>query len=257
MNNKNTDLMDLFLNKFPKMKNERLKKGFEIKDLRALLSLNSYNEEFVEVDKENNILVFKNLNTLRKSIAYMTTSKTSGCYCFEFVPVNGSFSPDVRQDNFEAKAFSFCNSHFTCIRINNNGMFIEKFHTRSKITTEFFDNEAINRILGDSDCIYYEDKLVKLLKKLDSSVEDLSDTIDKKYQLSPDLLIEALYYEPYFATISYINFYKNGIMIDNAKDEFPDSIFPYAKYLNFMKEQGFYDDNKNNLIRIRKSPNKY
>ena len=81
----------------------------------------------------------------------------------------------------EAIAFSICNSHFTCVRLNEMGLFIEKFFEKMFIETEFYDIEAIKNIFSRSYYSLYDNNKIiyKLLDDLKSSVEDLSISINK------------------------------------------------------------------------------
>ena len=248
MNNKETDLMSLFLKKFPEMKNLKKINHPMHKFLRCFLTLNSYNVKLeCETDK---ILLFNNLNTNDESLVHMTYSKTSNCPSIDFIPYK------TKNGSVEAIAFSICNSHFTCVRINDTGMFIEKCSKYNKIKTEFYDHKAIDFICGFAYQIRNKpknngDKLKVLTNMVRSSIDDLSSMINKKCHLSPDLLIEACSGDDYSNNLN-VTFKKNVDIYDHASVEYPFEINFYAKYLSFMKDQGYYsDDNKNNLIRIR------
>ena len=248
MNNKETDLMSLFLKKFPEMKNLKIIKSPMHKVLRVFLNLNSYN---VRLEREESaILLFKNLNTNNVSGARLNYSKTKNCSSIDFFP------DEIKDGSVEAIAFSIYNSHFTCVRINDTGMFIEKCSEYNKIRTEFYDHEAIDFIC---EFVYQirnkpknnGDKLKTLIDMIDFSADGLSSMINKKCHLSPDLLIEACSGNDYSNNLN-VTFKKNGDIYDHVSVEYPFEINFYAKYLSFMKDQGYYsDDNKNNLIRIR------
>ena len=248
MNDNYTDLMSLFLKKFPEMKNLKIIKSPMHKVLRVFLNLNSYN---VRLEREESaILLFKNLNTNNVSGARLNYSETKDCSSIDFYP------DEINDGSAEAIAFSICNSHFTCVRINDIGMFIEKCSEYNKIKTEFYDHKAIDFIC---EFVYQirnkpknnGDKLKTLIDMIDFSADGLSSMINKKCQLSPDLLIEACSGNDYSNNLN-VTFKKNGDIYDRASVEYLFEINFYAKYLSFMKEQGYYsDDNKNNLIRIR------
>ena len=260
MNNPSTDLITILLIKFPEFKDIITSNGFKSnfgddkKSLKTFLFLNSYNEQLSsETDTD---LFFKNLNTGQVSIAHITDSETYGS-TIEFAPYYRHCNITLNSDYpNEAIAFSICNPHFTCVRLNEMGMFIEEYSKKYLITTEFYDFEAIKNIFNKIDFTYYTLYdytmiIYTLLEKLKSSVEDLSINMKKNYSLVPDMIIECK--APYDNT--YVYFKTNDLTIDCCTAS-RDGYQFYSRYLNFMKEQRYYnDDKKTSRIRIRRNIN--
>lgn len=258
MNNKNTNLMDLLLNKFPKgniINNTSFCSKFTSQDLKTFLSLNSYNETLVsETDTD---LFFKNLNTEKVSIAHITDSKMSNSPSIEFAPYfdYNEFRTVLNSKHFdEAIAFSICNSHFICVRINKNGMFIEDYFKGDAISTELYDVYAIKSIIDKGYYELYDNNkiLFYLLDNLKSSVEDLSFNIKEKLGLYPDTVIKCCDYQGTFKAV----FEKSGIEIYRDSFDFSNIRQFYAQFLRFMKERDYYSDViEKNYIRIRRNIN--
>ncbi len=96
MNNPDTDLPTILLNKFPEVIDK--KDELACKNLNVFLTLNLYNEKYIG---ENNLSIhFKNSITGKNSIACKPFSKDKNS--IQFVPYN-----DVHVN--EAIAFSICN----------------------------------------------------------------------------------------------------------------------------------------------------
>ena len=249
MNNSNTDLTTILLNKFPEVIDK--KDEIAYKNLRYILTLIFNNESLKgEYDK---YLHFENLITRCKSIAGIKDSETNKS--IQFVPYND-------ENVNEAIAFSICNSYFTCIRINKEGMFIEKQDLHAyNLKTKYYDNMALKEIIGNYLKKEYEYndnktiekviddeiqnntlKLIRILQVMDYSIDNLSDMIAKKYNINPDFLVEADSYDDLSQKLQVI-FSKNNISSDSYIVEFPTPISLYPKYLTFMANQGLYIDN--------------
>ena len=254
MNNPDTDLPTILLNKFPEVIDK--KDELACKNLNVFLTLNLYNEKYIG---ENNLSIhFKNSITGKNSIACKPFSKDKNS--IQFVPYN-----DVHVN--EAIAFSICNSYFTCIRINNEGMFIEKqdLHAHN-LKTEYYDKISLEEIIcnyikteysyNDAERMingyYFQNNTIRLtwiLQFMEYSFDDSSDIIAKKYNINPDFLVEADSYDDLGQKLL-VKFSKNSIPLDSYIVEFPTPINLYAKYLIFMANQGLYNDNPIQIKRM-------
>ena len=259
MNNPSTDLLNLFLNKFPEcnviITSDEFKSNFvNDRSLKTFLFLNSYNEQLFR--KTDTDLFFKNLNTEKVSIAHITDSKMSNSPSIEFAPYfdYNEFRTVLNSKHFdEAIAFSICNSHFICVRINKNGMFIEDYFKGDAISTELYDVYAIKSIIKGYYELYDNNKILfYLLDNLKSSVKDLSFNIKEKLGLYPDTVIKCCDYQGTFKAV----FEKSGIEIYRDSFDFSNIRQFYAQFLRFMKERDYYSDViEKNYIRIRRNIN--
>lgn len=240
MNNPDTDLTTILLNKFPEA---NLFKEYDKDDtkeahnsIKTFLTFNFYNEKLTGEDEKN--LYFKNLTTNRISIANMIEEKNT----IMFRPFS------LKDRNEEEKTFSLCNSGITCVRINEKGMFIEESSLiELPITIKQYDNETIKKIS--------EDLPIEILYYLPSH---LLDILTNEYRLKPDLLIKVAFLRGrYYKTEKRmrVDYYINqdipyeSYSYDMNRYDTLDKSNTYIEYLKYMYDQKLYSSN---LIRIRK-----
>lgn len=184
------------------------------KELASFLHYNAHNEMFTGTDDEYyHNANFKNLDTGRKSRIF-----TEG-YIYFFPKDNDLISP-----NNEMTAFSI-GKGTKCIKVNKNGIFIEKNDLKGNIVTQYYDMAALNEItkqgLSAGNIDYIEDYI-------------------QRTGISPDKIISATKNDDNLI----ISITENGEIIKQDQIQINENRTSYSIYFEYMKANNYYEINQ-------------
>ena len=156
---------------------------------------------------------FKNLDTGRKSRIF-----TEG-YIYFFPRDNDLISPNNKMTAFSIEKGT------KCIKINKNGLFIEKNDLKGNIVTQYYDMAALNEItkqgLSAGNIDYIEDYIQRI-------------------GISPDKIISATKNDDNLV----ISITENGEIIKQDQIQINENRTSYSIYFEYMKANNYYGINQ-------------
>ena len=222
MNNELTNVYSIIKKEFSDaLKHFKLENS---KELASFLHYNAHNEMFTGTDDNYyHNANFKNLDTGRESRIF-----TEG-YIYFFPKDNDLISP-----NNEMTAFSI-EKGTKCIKVNGNGLFIEKNDLKGNIVTLYYDIAALNEI-SKQGCSA-------------GNIDYIEDYIQRA-GINPDKIISATKNDNNIV----ISITENGEIVKQDQIQVSENRTLYSVYYEFMKANNYYGVNiqqvdKSNLHR--------
>ena len=183
------------------------------KELASFLHYNAHNEMFIGTDEYyyHNVN-FKNLDTGRQSRIFREG-------ILYFFPRGNDF---IRSDN-NITAFSI-GSGTKSIKINENGLFVEKNDLNGNIITQCYDSAALDEISKNGLSV--------------GGIDYIEDYI-QRIGIQPDIIISASRDNEIFK----LSITENGEIVKQEEMPLDKTRTLYSIYYEFMKSIGFYGDN--------------
>ena len=182
------------------------------KELAAFLHYNARNEMFVGTDDNyyHNVY-FKNLDTGKESRMFKEG------YLYFFPKGNDTIEPNNRMTAFSIE------KNTKCIRINENGLFVEKNDLQGNILTEYYDCNALEEIAKDSLSAGSIDYVENYIERL--SIQPDRVFITRK---NGDSLV--------------LSTFENGEEIIHEEVPIDKNRTLYSIYYEYMKANNYYGD---------------
>ena len=183
------------------------------RELAAFLHYNAHNEKFIGTNEDYYYNAnFLNLDTGRQSRIFKDG------FLYFFPTKNDRISNGNKMTVFSISRGT------KCIRVNENGLFVEKNDLKGNIITKFFDRAALDEISEEG---YTAGNI--------DYIEEYIDTMG----INPDKIIHTEKKDGYVV----FSIVENGEIVKQEKMPIDDSRTLYSMYYELMKSYSYYGDN--------------
>ena len=198
-------------------------------ELRSFLNYNAHNEELIPIDEEAIAPTPKLKNLDSKEISIVNYKNEM----IKFIPIHNS----LEFDESEKVAFLINGEQITCVKMNENGLFVEHISNRpslEQIKVYYYDLAAVEEIR----------KSLSLNQILD--VAGLGNSCD--INIESDMFFKFKQYFNYtdsdyryaYNWSRKLEIYKKGDLVQEQVIDYNSNITMYAAFYEAMINQGYY-----------------